>query len=475
VQGERAKGDVKAYAAVAAGALRDGSPVVRRRGAEALVRMGQAPDRPSLAPAGDIYALLGHDDRFVRWAGRIALERTPLADWRDRALNDTNILSAPEATIALVNMAGPDVLPRLVERSFAMMKTANLSPEARLRLFRAFQYTAAQVQGGLSAADRERLHGLVVEQFPAADERLNRELALLLAYAGQPQGIAKILAAMPRGDENQPLQLHYLYALRTVKEGWTAGQKAQLAELLGRASAWRGGAQFINFVGQMFDAVQPLFASAAEQALLYEKAPDFSPLTPEQLEEIKAKLAASGRGGGRGNLNNPLAARRAGRVVSRQEMLEEAVFQPQQNLNVQAGREVFERSCASCHRFDGLGTNHGVPALDLTRSKLRESKYTLLEAVMIPDRHITQGLGTTVVTRADGTTVRGVALRETPQAVALLTADGTVTEVPRGPGVRLTREARSIMSEAASDEIGQAQLRNLAAFLTASPAAGDGR
>ncbi len=280
VQGGLASADAKAQAAIAAAGLKDADPVVRRRSAEALVRMGQSPDKPSLAPAADIYALLNDPDRFVRWAGRIALERTARADWKDRATKETNVLGSIESMIALVNTANGENLQPLIDKQFALMKQANLSVENKLRLFRAFEYTATDIKGGLSPAEREQLHGLVVNQFPSQDERLNRELALILAYAGQPQAIAKILAAMPKGNDNQQLQLHYLYALRTVTQGWTVEQKTQLAELLGRTSTWRGGAQFINFVGQMFDAVQPVDATPAEQAMLYQKAPDFSPLTP---------------------------------------------------------------------------------------------------------------------------------------------------------------------------------------------------
>ena len=46
--------------------LKDLSPLVQRRAAEALVRMGQSPSAESLAPVGDLYALLGLPDRFVR-------------------------------------------------------------------------------------------------------------------------------------------------------------------------------------------------------------------------------------------------------------------------------------------------------------------------------------------------------------------------------------------------------------------------
>ena len=66
----------------------------------------------------------------------------------------------------------------------------------------------------------------------------------------------------------------------------------------------------------MFDAVQPLFATPEEQQLLFEKAPDFAPLTPDQLAEIQARQAQAGRGGRGGGAPTPLAARRQGRRSS---------------------------------------------------------------------------------------------------------------------------------------------------------------
>jgi HEAT repeat protein len=67
--------------AVAASALKDPEPFVRRRAAEALVRQGLSPDKPSFAPVDDVYALLNDGDRFVRYSGRMALERMPRAEW----------------------------------------------------------------------------------------------------------------------------------------------------------------------------------------------------------------------------------------------------------------------------------------------------------------------------------------------------------------------------------------------------------
>jgi putative heme-binding domain-containing protein len=461
VQGQAAKD-------VAAAGLKDRDPVVRRRAAEALVRMGQAPDKPSLAPVDDIYALLNDPDRFVRWAGRIALEHTPREAWKDRVLKETNPLGAIEGMLAWVRTAGSESVQPVLDRQLAMLKQTGLSTENKLRLYRGLMYTTTEVKDGLTPAQREQLNALVITRFPAEDDRVNREVALLLGYAGQPAAIGKLLAATPTGSDSQQLQLHYLYALRMIKQGWTPAQKAQLAELLGRASKWRGGAQFINFVGQYFDSVAELYATDEEKQLLYEKAPDFSPLSPAEMEQLQARVAAGrgGRGGGgRGGNASPLAARTAGRVVSRQEMFEETVYQPQQVLDVQAGQKVFEASCASCHKFGTVGTDHGVAGLNLSTSPLRGSKHALLEAVFFPERKVAAALESTAIDTADGKTISGLVVKESGQSVTLLTAGGTTTEVQKAQVKARRKTKSSVMPDSYAESIDRAGLRNLAAYL----------
>jgi putative heme-binding domain-containing protein len=544
-------------AAVAAAGLRDGDPFVRRRAAEALVRMGQSPDRPSLAPVEDIYALLNDGDRFVRWSGRLLLERTAPSAWRDRVLAETNPLGAIEGMIAWVRVAcpatprrvspppqpqgaggapaggaaaagagggggggggagqltGADIDPAcpaatlqpIVDKQFTLLRQTTLSLEDKIRLARAVQYTAHHVEGGLSASQREQLHGLVVNQFPSGDDRLDREHALLLAYAGQPQAIGEILAVIPYGSTNEPLTIHYLYALRAIEQGWTAQQKEQLADVMSRVARWRGGNQFLSFVTQIFEQLQELYATDAEKQMLYAKVPELAPLTAEELAAIAARAGGAGRGGrggggggggrgaaapeaaapaaargggapaaagragggggGRGGgAQNPLAVRRAGQTADRQNAFEEAIFQPQQNLDPAAGRAVFESSCASCHRFGAVGNDHGVAALNLTASPLRASKYAMLEAVVFPDRSVAPELRMTVIETTGGQRIEGVVLQE-GQTLSVLTAAGTVTSV-QAPQVKSRRqENRSLMTEAQADTINQGQRRNLLAFL----------
>ncbi len=286
------------------------------------------------------------------------------------------------------------------------------------------------------AAQREQLYGLVAGQFPATDERLNRELALLIGYSGQAPGIGELLDAMPKGNDNQELQLQYLYAPADDEAGVDAGAEGRSSPR--SSAARRSGAaarSSSTSSGSSSTRVADLYATDEEKQLLYEKAPDFSPLTPEELKAIQERQAARPRrpaGAAAAAPATPLAARTQGRVVSRQEMLEEAVFQPQQNLSADEGRTVFQANCASCHRFGTLGTDHGVAGLNLTASPLRSAKYSLLEAIMFPNRKIAPEHETTVIVTTDGKTIQGLVLRESGPSVSLLTREGTPADVAKG-------------------------------------------
>jgi putative heme-binding domain-containing protein len=463
--------ELSATARIAAAGLRDADPVVRRRSAEALGR--RAPASPNtgipngesrlraIAPVADVLRLLNDRDRFVRWSGRILLEHLPRDTWMDGVLAETNPLGAIEGMLAWVRTAGADSLQPVIDKQFALLKQTGLSVENKLRLYRLFMYTTTAIPGGLSAATRRQLHDVIAHQFPTPDPRLNRELALMLAYAGQTQGISRILAAMPAGHENQALQLHYLYALRVVKQGWTLDQKTQVADVLGRSSRWRGGSRFAIFLGQVYDQLAELYTTDADRQVLHARAPDFAPLSLAELAALTA--ARSGAAAG----PSAIVARTQGRVLNKGEIFDEVIYTPRTDRpSPEAGRVTFEASCATCHRVGAIGNDHGVAALNLTALGPRIERRALLESIMFPGRRIAAGQDTTIIVARDGTAVRGLVVREDATGVTVLTADGTTTAVAK-PVRSRRREPTTIMADALTDAMNQAQLSGLMAFLQA--------
>jgi putative heme-binding domain-containing protein len=466
---------VQGSAPIAAAALKDSDSFVKRRAAEALVRIGQSPDKPSLAPVADIYALMGDADRFTRWAGRLALQRSPRADWRERALNETNTRAALEGMVALLDtQPSAGELQAIFDKQVSWMKKTDLDSDDKLRLIRTFNLAAVTAPSGASATVKRQVHDALIGQFPSQDERMNRELATTLVYTGQADVIGKILAAMPDGDENQQLQIHYMYALRTMKQGWTADQKSELTNWFAKAVQWHGGSSFTGFINQMFDASLETF-TAAEKKTAYQMVPQFAPLTATEVTTIKEEQAARARAGrgGRGpnaGAMRPANARAKGvQMLSREEILEYQMFVPvPRTPDLAAGHKVFEKACSRCHRFGAVGTDFGP---DLSTLSSRFKKKDVLESILWPSKTISDQYAGTIIETKDGQLINGLIARETPQAIQVRTADAIDRPIViEKAQVKEKRESKiSLMPENLLDEFSQLEIQDLLAFVLGRP------
>jgi putative heme-binding domain-containing protein len=498
VQGVDAQGSGDAKT-VAIAALKDAHPVVQRRAAEALVRMGLSADKPGFVPSADLYALLNSPDRFVRYAGRLALERTPRAEWQDKAAAETNILGAIEGGVALIETATTDeqLLP-VFKKQLGLASKAGVSVDDKLRAIRALQLATIGMKT-VPPELRSQTHAALIGQFPSRDERLNRQLALTLAWAGQPAAITRVLTAMPAGDTNQQLQMHYVYALRTMKDGWTHAQKEQVMDWYAKAITWRGGASFPGFINLLFDASLQTF-TPEEKTLAYKKVPQFAPLTEEEVIAAAQRQAAQraanqpqgaqapGSAGAAQTAANrppqpsaqvpagpqrvapPASARSRGTMaISREELAQELIFTPQRTPpSAEVGQQIFDKTCSTCHRFGAMGKDIGP---DLTTLNSRFQKKDIVESILWPSKVISDQYDVTMVETKDGKSLAGFVVREDGGKLIMRTADemGRSFEVPAANVKNRTKSPVSMMPEGLVDEFTVQQIAGLLKFLQAAP------
>jgi putative heme-binding domain-containing protein len=441
--------------AIAAGGLKDPDPFVRRRAADAVVRMGLSADQPSFAPVEDVYAVLSDGDRFVRYAGRVALERIPREEWEERALADGNPLSGIEAMLALVRTAPPQkALEPLYGKQLAMLTQGQLAAEDTLRLLRVFHLTAIRSKEGAPAAVRRQVHEALAGRFPGEDERLNREFARTLAYCGQTEAIGEILAAMPEGDANQPLQIHYAYCLRALRNGWTAGQKAQLTAWFQKAAGWRGGASFTGYINRMFDSSLGFF-DAEEKKAAYARVPQFAPVDP--------KLFA--RRGRSGFTPASVSLRQRGSEgLTSEEIFEHQIYSPMILMASPAkGKEIFDKECASCHRFGSAGKDFGP---DLTTLKNRFKRKDTLEALLWPSKTISDQYASIIVETKRREIINGLLVSDDGKRMVLKTAEVERPVEILKSDVRERRPSKiSIMPEGLVNSYSLDQISDLLAYL----------
>lgn len=447
--------------AIAAAALQDADPFVRRRAAEALLRMGGA----EFAAAGDLYRLLADGDRFVRWAGRAALEETDRETWKDLVVEEKNAAAAATGMLALVRTAAqPIELEAVFEKTLSMLKRPGLAAADELALLRVFHLACIAVESGCRRSLRDRIYETVAARFPAEDERLNREYARTMAYSRRPEAIGKILEQIPAGEENRQLQIHYVYCLREIESGWSAAQKKTLLAWFQKARNWRGGASFPGFINRMFESSLAFFSEEEKQAA-YAAIPEYAPVDDEKL------LAQLRRRGGHVQ-PNVFARKRGTQAYSKQEIFEYMMYDPMTTVaKVETGVRIFNEACAKCHRYGDLGKDYGP---DLTTAANRFNRRDMLEAVLYPSKMISDQYGSWRIETADDV-YSAMILEEDDERITVLIPDlDRPVEIARSKIVDLRESDVSIMPEDLLDAYDMRSAAGLFRLLEEGPPQGAG-
>jgi putative heme-binding domain-containing protein len=168
---------------------------------------------------------------------------------------------------------------------------------------------------------------------------------------------------------------------------------------------------------------------------------------------------------------------RDGRLTSRtgQTLTPEEIFDLQSKDerpgSPDAGRPIFEKVCASCHRFgEAIGKDLGP---DLTTIASRFKKRDVLEAILWPSKVISDQYKSEMFQLKDGKVVAGVIVRENANNVFLRTADNPdrPLAVPKAEIADRAESTVSLMPAGLVDGYNQTDISNLLAFVLAAPPA----
>jgi putative heme-binding domain-containing protein len=415
---------------------------------------------------------LGSTDPFLRHAARIAVESQPVDAWRRRALAAPTDppWSALTALLALARQGVPEDLAGIVA-ALGRMRFSSLDRSQRIAWLRIHQL-ALRRMGGSGAALQAAAVGQLQPHFPSGDPRLDAELCALLCWLDAPgvldravpllqvlrpaapppwkdltlrsaeygPDIGRMLQAMPPTD-----QIAIANALRTVRHGWTLEQRAVLFRFLGEARRKKGGASHDGYLGAMLDHAWD-GCSEAERA-------ELAGVAGMAMAPLPAFRGTPPHGPGRNwRLDEAAALARHG--------LKERNFASGRNLFHAAG-------CASCHRFAGEGGSVGQ---DLTSLGNRFTSRDVLEAILEPNKVISDQYGGSVLRRKDGSTLSGRAVRSGAGAdeawvVWPTVADPKPVRVPAADVVSVEPSPLSPMPAGLVDRLGPDELLDLLAFL----------
>jgi putative heme-binding domain-containing protein len=359
-----------------------------------------------------VWKYLGSDDRFLRYAARIAIESQPLGEWSQRALAETNPQAGLTSLLALARIGGKNEQGALF-KALSRFSMSSLSEQQQLEKLRVIEVSISR-QG---KPDPQTAASIVAELdpfYPAKSFALNRELCQVLLALDSPSAVAKsvvLLNVTPIQEE----QLAYVLYLRTIKTGWTPDLRRQYF-------AWWAKDHSLDqhpaYVLKWFeDAGRPYADGASFNKFisnLHEDAEET--LTPAEQKSLADVLAAY----------VPKVTRYKGKKITgmkfvqewKMSELENSLDQVGHGRNFERGQAMYEQAaqCIACHRFNNEGGSVGP---ELTAVSSRFSRHDILESIILPSKVISDQYANTVVRFKSGGGVIGRIVEETGDKVVV--------------------------------------------------------
>lgn len=136
---------------------------------------------------------LGHEDRFIRYAARIALENQPTEQWINKFLAEKDPRIIIEASLGLARSDNPKLQSNIL-RKLNAISLESQAPQQQLNMLRAYELLFIRM-GEPNAIDKKVTVKKLKSHFPNASIEMNRELGQLLLFLDAP-GITEDLVAL---------------------------------------------------------------------------------------------------------------------------------------------------------------------------------------------------------------------------------------------------------------------------------------
>ncbi len=323
---------------------------------------------------------LGNDDPWIRQAAVHLLEQQPVEKWQDRALHAPPSTTALLALLSLSRSANEKSFPDIVARLNEMpMDSVTRSPrEIALQAY-SLCLTPQLIAShpNLVSATREKLAAIYSTQNNAYT--VNRQLSELLVRLKAPSVVEETIPLL-RQATDQAEQMHYLYVLRGVKDGWNIANRKTYFTALRQSRHYQSGAGMPDFIRKI-----------REEAL--------STLTDAEREELASLIAEEPET----QVHTP----RKPRPFVRKWTVEDILVKTEENSrrDLQRGKEMFAAAaCIQCHRIGGTGVLIGP---DLTAAGRRFSRRDLLTSIIEPSKVIAENYRSVQIVTSSGQTYVG--------------------------------------------------------------------
>ncbi len=374
---------------------------------------------PNKMALGIAWPNLKHEDRFVRYAARIAVEHQSVSEWQERALKETDPQTLTLAMIALARHGKPTLRDKMIQ-ALVKVDFNKLTPSQKIDIVRALEVVIFRT-GKPEGATKDQLVAYLNPNYPSSSNELDRVLSKVLVYIGAPGSVEKTLTLLATAKDDPmdktvssssdlimrnpqygldiarmlsnvpPAQQTYLATvLSEASTGWTPELHEKYFKWFANAFTFKGGVSYIGFIDK-----------ARRKALAH---------TPADKTEYFNKLSGADLLTESGN---DLADHPQPKGPGRRRTLEESlalVDGTLVNRDFENGKNMFAATlCSSCHSMRGEG---GAIGPDLTQVGTRFSAKDILENTLDPNKEVSDQYAATVFTMNDGSSIVGRLINE---------------------------------------------------------------
>jgi putative heme-binding domain-containing protein len=434
--------------------------------------------KPQAGAVDFAWPYLKHNDRFVRYAARIAVEHQPISQWQARALNEKDPQILTQAIIALARHGNKTQRNQMLE-SLMKIDNAQLSQPKQQDLLRAFELVLYR-HGSPEAATKRKVIAYLDSRYPANDNNLNRSLSKLLVSLDAPQVVPKTLALLEKAKDDKSeqetatassdlilrnpqygmdiagmlanvppaQQTYYATALSAAKTGWTPELRDEYFKWIYNAFNYKGGRSYVGFIDK-----------ARKAALSHVPKSQYAHYNTISGDSL---LSSGGVDLATTTTYRPKGPGRTWTVEEALPLVETGLAQ----RDLERGKAIFAATlCSSCHSMGGEG---GFVGPDLTQLGNRFTPKDILEAIIHPDSVISDQYGATVFHLKDGSSVVGRLTNEDDNTYFVSQnpfAPQSLREIPKKDVSKTKASDVSPMVPHLIDRLNPEELKDLMAYL----------
>ncbi len=431
------------------------------------------------AALAEVWPHLNHPDRFIRYAARIAVEHQPVHQWKEKALNEKDPVSAIQAAIALARTESSEANRDGLNTNLLKINLKSLTEPQQIELLRAYELVTARM-GEPSAAQKKQIIAALNPSYPSNSGELNRSLARVLVTLEAPGVIEKTLTLMDKKEDTSvmpggltatssadlimrnprygmdiaktlekmppPQQTYLAMMLSSAKDNWTPASQERYMKWFRKAFEYQAGLSYIGFMDK-----------ARQRALSH---------VPEGKRAAYDKMSGGELLAKNGNsLAQTVYPKGPGKNWNVETALS-TVDDQLTGRNFQQGKDMYSAiTCGRCHAVQGQGGNIGP---DLTQLGTRFSNKDILESIIEPDKVISDQYAATRFELKNGESIIGRIINEDKTNYSVSQnpfAPDVVVKVAKKDVASSQYSPSSIMLPGLINSLNEDELKDLIAYL----------